>query len=81
MKQESILAPNNQDVTDALAAAQDRLLKERKADSSIANKLKPDDKSDEEKKKRFAREFLVMRIFERNDIIELLKQVKLEYFK
>jgi hypothetical protein len=81
MKQESILAPNNQDVTDALAAAQERLTKERNLDISIGNKLKPEEKSDEEKKKRFAREFLVMRIFESNDIIELLKLVKLEYFK
>ena len=81
MKQESILAPNNQDVTDALTAAQERLTKERNLDNSIGNKLKPEEKSDEEKKKRFAREFLVMRIFESNDIIELLKLVKLEYFK
>lgn len=81
MKQESILAPNNQDIADALAAAQERLTKERNLDNSIGNKLKPEEKSDEEKKKRFAREFLVMKIFESNDIIELLKLVKLEYFK
>jgi len=81
MKQESILTPNNKDVTDALAAAQERLTKERNLDNSIGNKLKPEEKSDEEKKKRFAREFLVMRIFESNDIVELLKLVKLEYFK
>ena len=81
MRYENILAPNNQDVADAVAAAQERLTKERNLDNSIGNKLKPEEKSDDEKKKRFAREFLVMRIFERNDIIELLKLVKLEYFK
>jgi hypothetical protein len=81
MRHEEILKPNNQDVTDAIAAAQLRLIKERKADNNIGKNLKPDDKNDEEKKKRFAREFLVMRIFSRIELIELLKQVKLEYFK
>lgn len=82
MRHEQILVPDNQDVIDAVAAAQDRFIKERNLEANlIGSKLKPNEKSDEEKKKRFAREFLVMRIMERNDVIELLKQVKLEYFK
>jgi hypothetical protein len=82
MRHEDILVPNSQDVVDAVAAAQERFIKERNLESNvIGSKLKPDEKSDEEKKKRFAREFLVMRIMERTNVIELLKQVKIEYFK
>ena len=82
LRHENILSPNNQDVADAVAAAQQRFIKERNLENNtIGSKLKPNDKTDEEKKKRFAREFLVIRIMERTDVIDLLKQVKIEYFK
>ena len=77
-----MIQPNQDEVNEAVLAAQNRLIRERQESFNMFTKPTKQDIgiSDEEKKKRYAREFFIAKIFDQYDIVELIKLIKIDYF-
>lgn len=82
MKAEKISVPNQTEVHEAMIYATEKM-REYKAER-LKEKTKfsyEDEKSDENMKKKFARSFVRNKIFEKYPLSELIKRIRIDYFK
>lgn len=82
MKKTKIVVPTQSDIDAAMQYGKDKLkaVKSKQATEHMIDKLKPEIKDPEEKIKRYAREYIVCQQFEKKDISELIKAIKIDYF-
>ena len=85
MKSTSQINPSKDEIDEALNYADVKLRKEKEERymESVLKRIKPTsaDQNPEEKRKKYAREYIVCKKFDEMDIIQLLKKVYVSYFK
>jgi hypothetical protein len=85
MKSTSQINPSKDEIDEALNYADVKLRKEKEERymESVLKRVKPTsaDQNPEEKRKKYAREYIVCKKFDEMDIIQLLKKVYVSYFK
>ena len=85
MKATSQINPTKDEIDEALNYADVKLRKEKEERymESVLKRIKPTsaDQNPEEKRKKYAREYIVCKKFDETDIIQLLKKVYVSYFK
>jgi hypothetical protein len=81
MKSIGLIKPTPSQITDALNAGQNRLIQERQDAANIfVRPISKDPATEEEKKKKYAREYMISLVFDQYDPIQLINLIKIEYF-
>jgi hypothetical protein len=82
LKNNQIISPTKKDVQDALIYSERRYREQRMSEHNglgLAKALEP--KSEEFRKKKLAREYIIIKLFEAKELLDLIKLIKVEQFK
>jgi hypothetical protein len=82
LKNNQIISPTKKDVQDALIYSERRYREQRMSEHNglgLAKALEP--KSEEFRKKKLAREYIIIKLFEAKELPDLIKLIKVEQFK
>ena len=82
LKTNNVITPTKKDVQDALIHAERRYREQRMSEHNglgLAKALEP--KSEEYRKKKLAREYIIIQLFETKELSDLIKLIKVDQFK
>jgi hypothetical protein len=83
LKHVNLILATTQNISEAMEAAQERFIKERNQNFSLFEKALKNDVpvNEAEIKKRFAREYLIAKIFDKYSFVQLIELIKIDYFE
>ena len=76
-----LITPNGKEVQDALIYATEKFRQLKHDEVNAKTKIKLDQEGEEIRKKKYAREYCIMRLFEKIPLSELVSRITIDYFK
>lgn len=80
LKSVGLITPNGKEVQDAIIFATEKLRQLKYDELNAKTKINLDQEGEEIRKKKYAREYCIMRLFEKTPLSELVGKIRVEYF-
>lgn len=81
LREVKLLQPDSKEVSDAMNYATERLREMKYEENKLNFKIHLDPQSDEIRKKKFAREYVINKLFKRISVSDIISRISIEYFK